>query len=56
MQVSPISCAECSAPSATPGSRTTAANDWAISEADALDLFSLLSFVHRCLDNAAVAP
>lgn len=32
------------------------AGDWSISEADALDLFSLLSFVHRRLDNVVAQP
>jgi uncharacterized protein (TIGR02391 family) len=39
-----------------PAHAPRAANEWAISEADALDLFSLLSFVHRRLDNAVVTP
>jgi len=37
-----------------PAHAPRASNDWEISEADALDLFSLLSFVHRRLDNAVV--
>jgi uncharacterized protein (TIGR02391 family) len=39
-----------------PAHAPRAATDWTISEADALDLFSLLSFVHRRLDNAVDAP
>lgn len=37
-----------------PAHAPRASNDWTISEADALDLFSLLSFVHRRLGNAVV--
>jgi uncharacterized protein (TIGR02391 family) len=29
---------------------------WSIPEPDALDLFSMLSFMHRRLDNASVTP
>src|SRR5262249_27778485 len=39
-----------------PAHTPRAAGDWSISEADALDLFSLLSFVHRRLDNAVAQP
>jgi uncharacterized protein (TIGR02391 family) len=39
-----------------PAHAPRATSDWLISEADALDLFSLLSFVHRRLDNAVVVP
>jgi uncharacterized protein (TIGR02391 family) len=39
-----------------PAHAPRAADDWSISEADALDLFSLLSFVHRRLDNAIARP
>jgi uncharacterized protein (TIGR02391 family) len=39
-----------------PAHTPRAAGDWSISEADALDLFSLLSFVHRRLDDAVAQP
>jgi len=38
-----------------PAHAPRATTDWTINEADALDLFSLLSFVHRKLDKAVVA-
>jgi uncharacterized protein (TIGR02391 family) len=37
-----------------PAHTPRAAADWTITEADALDLFSLLSFIHRRLDKAVV--
>ncbi len=37
-----------------PAHAPRATADWTITEADALDLFSLLSFVHRKLDKAVV--
>jgi uncharacterized protein (TIGR02391 family) len=37
-----------------PAHTPKAAADWTITEPDALDLFSLLSFVHRRLDKAVI--
>jgi uncharacterized protein (TIGR02391 family) len=39
-----------------PAHAARAAGEWAITEADALDLFSMLAFIHRRLDNATVQP
>jgi uncharacterized protein (TIGR02391 family) len=39
-----------------PAHTTRATGIWNLSEADALDLFSMLSFVHRRLDHTQVAP
>lgn len=39
-----------------PAHAARAAAEWAVSEADALDLFSMLSFMHRRLDHAVVQP
>jgi uncharacterized protein (TIGR02391 family) len=37
-----------------PAHAARAAAEWTVTEADALDLFSMLSFIHRRLDHAAV--
>lgn len=39
-----------------PAHAARAAAEWTITEADALDLFSMLSFIHRRLDHATVQP
>lgn len=39
-----------------PAHAARAAAEWTITEADALDLFSMLSFIHRRLDQATVQP
>lgn len=39
-----------------PAHAARAAAEWTITEADALDLFSMLSFIHRRLDHAAFQP
>lgn len=39
-----------------PAHAARAAAEWTITEADALDLFSMLSFIHRRLDHAVVQP
>jgi uncharacterized protein (TIGR02391 family) len=39
-----------------PAHAARAASEWTITEADALDLFAMLSFIHRRLDNATVQP
>ena len=39
-----------------PAHAARSAGEWTITEADALDLFSMLSFIHRRLDNATVQP
>lgn len=39
-----------------PAHAARAAAEWTISEADALDLFSMLSFIHRRLDHATAQP
>jgi uncharacterized protein (TIGR02391 family) len=39
-----------------PAHAARATAEWAVTEADALDLFAMLSFVHRRLDNATVQP
>ena len=39
-----------------PAHAARASADWTISETDALDLFSLLSLLHRRLDNAVMRP
>jgi hypothetical protein len=39
-----------------PAHAARAAAEWTITEADALDLFSMLSFIHRRLDHAVIQP
>ena len=39
-----------------PAHASRAAGEWTVTEADALDLFSTLSFIHRRLDRATVQP
>jgi uncharacterized protein (TIGR02391 family) len=39
-----------------PAHASRAAAEWTITETDALDLFSMLSFIHRRLDHASVQP
>lgn len=39
-----------------PAHAARAAGEWTVTEADALDLFSTLSFIHRRLDHATVRP
>jgi uncharacterized protein (TIGR02391 family) len=39
-----------------PAHASRAAAEWMITEADALDLFSMLSLIHRRLDAAVVQP